>query len=189
MNSEAPREKRQKYLGIMKQELTHIEHIAGELLALGKPQAINLKYVDLRKTLVDVVDLLTTFAVMRNVQILTVFPEDIPLLKCDENQLKQVFINIAKNGIESMEQGDLTIRLLADATNIYVEIEDQGKGISFESLAMMGSPFYTTKVEGIGLGRTISQRIIADYQGHLDVQSEPGHGTRMTVCLPLATTN
>jgi len=105
---------------------------------------------------------------------------------CNQNELKQVFINLLKNGIESMPSGG---KLLVRTENvrdhkIRICIVDEGVGIPKEALARIGEPFYTTKEKGTGLGLMICYQIIETLQGTLRFESEPGAGTTVEIVLP-----
>ena len=175
-----------KYLEVMESELGRIEMIVSELLVLAKPQAKVLKRRRIEEILGDVLTLSETQAILHNVQIESEFSE-LPAIDCDENHLKQVFINFIKNAIEAMPGGG-TLRLeasLLDQNQMRIRVQDQGKGIPREHLTRLGEPFYTTKTKGTGLGLMISKRIIEDHKGRLEISSEVGRGTTVDVYLPV----
>jgi signal transduction histidine kinase len=106
-------------------------------------------------------------------------------IKGDENQLKQVFLNILRNAVEAMKNGgELKVRLELSNDNLLINIEDTGSGIPEENLEKIFTPFFTTKSKGTGLGLALSQQIIAAHGGRIDVQSNPGEGTAFTITLP-----
>lgn len=108
-------------------------------------------------------------------------------LGCNPNQLKQVFINIIKNGIESMpDGGKLTIQAWQDENNaVIIEMVDEGCGMTKETLTKIGTPFYTTKQDGTGLGMMVSHKIIESHNGTIDIDSEVNVGTKIKIRLPL----
>ncbi|KEO84841.1 PAS domain-containing sensor histidine kinase [Tumebacillus flagellatus] len=176
-----------KYLDVMESELERIEMIVSELLVLAKPQASVFKRRRIEAILQDVLTLSETQAILHNVQIQPEFAEGLPEIDCDENQMKQVFINFIKNAIEAMPGGG-TLRMfasLAGQTHIRVRVQDEGTGIPKEQLAHIGEPFYTTKTKGTGLGFMISKKIIEGHNGRLEIASEVGVGTIVDVHLPL----
>ncbi|MEO0185181.1 MAG: ATP-binding protein [candidate division WOR-3 bacterium] len=120
---------------------------------------------------------------------------NLPLIKCDENQISTVISNLMENAIESMEgKGILNVRTAlvekidADPAKIkrYVEIriEDTGKGMSEEQIKNLFKPFYTTKKNGTGLGLVISQKIIEVHRGKIEISSKISVGTAITILLP-----
>ena len=108
----------------------------------------------------------------------------------DAQQIQQVFLNILLNAIQAMPRGGtLTLRTVPEPpgppwTGVRVEIADMGDGIPAEYLHRIFDPFFTTKEGGTGLGLSVSRRIIAAHGGELSVESEEGHGARLTVRLP-----
>lgn len=112
------------------------------------------------------------------------------MVEGDPNQLKQVFINLMRNGIEAMQPGGvLRVLLWEDGGRARVQISDQGSGMPPEALARIGEPFFTTKEQGTGLGVMVSKRMVADHGGDLLIESEEGRGTTVTVLLPAAKSN
>ncbi|MCY9666046.1 PAS domain S-box protein [Paenibacillus alginolyticus] len=175
-----------EYFQIMLTELDRINYIVSEFLVIAKPQAVCFEMKDLRKILLDVISLLDTQAILSDVQIHTVFDPDIPLINCEENQLKQVVINILKNAIEAMTEGGIIeIIMSVDDNKIVIRFIDQGCGISEDRIGMLGEPFYTTKENGTGLGLMVSQKIIEAHHGSLTIKSQIDKGTTVDLILPL----
>lgn len=178
---------KRNYISIMTMELERIEQIVSELLILAKPQAAEFQVTALHTVLGDVVMLLETQAIMSNVQIEMHSEPGIFLVEGIGNQLKQVFINLLKNGIEAMQNGG-TIRIatgLMEDGLVWTSVQDEGGGIPADMLARMGEPFYTTKTKGTGLGLMMSYKIIENHQGKLVYESEVGVGTTVRVGLPV----
>jgi two-component system sporulation sensor kinase A len=179
---------KEQYLTIMKSELTRIEQIISELLMLAKPQAVTYKKRSLEPIIYDVISLLESQANLSGVQIMLNLPSTLPMVHCEENQLKQIFINVIKNGMEAMPKGGL-IQIDAyteDPGQVVLVFQDQGSGMPAEKLSRLGEPFFTTKEKGSGLGLMISQKIINEHGGFMHFSSEPGQGTTVTVLLPAA---
>jgi len=110
---------------------------------------------------------------------------DIPRTKCNIGQLNQVFMNLIINASQSMGKGDIWIKTWRDDKNIYIRIRDNGKGIPEDIISKIFDPFFTTKDSGTGFGLSISYRIIKDHDGEIQVISEVGEGTSMTVRIPI----
>ncbi|WP_025026978.1 ATP-binding protein [Caldalkalibacillus mannanilyticus] len=180
-------ESKEEYFQIMRDELDRIELILSELLMLAKPQATLFQEKDIRTILLQVVTLLESQALLNNVLIQTLFA-DTPLpCYCDEHQIKQVFINMMKNGIESMTNGGLfLIETVKEKEFMMIRFIDHGKGISADLIQKIGEPFYTTKERGTGLGLMVSYKIIESHGGSIRIQSEVGKGTTFEVLLPLS---
>lgn len=182
----SPQDVQTRYCGIMRDELQRIGTIVDGLLFLAKPQTLSFSLTDIREKLTEVVALLATQAALCNVQIITDFRAGVPSIWCEGNQMKQVFINIVTNGIESMPDGG-TLTIWAEATERHITIafRDEGIGIAQETLKRLGDPFYTTKEQGTGLGLVVSRNIIHSHQGRLHIDSELGAGTTVYIQLPL----
>jgi two-component system sporulation sensor kinase A len=119
------------------------------------------------------------------VNIVTHFPSATSLIPCEEYQIKQVFINIIKNGMEAMPSGGiLSIAVVEDDQNVLVRVTDQGHGIPEELLPRLGELFYSTKETGTGLGLLVSSKIIRDHGGTLEITSKLGKGTTVMITLP-----
>ncbi|MBP1964461.1 PAS domain-containing sensor histidine kinase [Paenibacillus aceris] len=177
----------QYYFQIMLSELDRINDIVSEFMVIAKPQAVNYEMKDIRKIVDDVMSLLDTQAILNNVQIHTEIAAGIPAIKCEENQLKQVFINILKNAIEAMpDGGNIVIALETDDNKIRIRFIDEGCGISEERIVLLGEPFYTTKEKGTGLGLMVCHKIIEAHRGHLEIKSVIDKGTTVEILLPIS---
>jgi signal transduction histidine kinase len=115
----------------------------------------------------------------------------LPALNADGGQLYQVFLNLALNAIQAMPSGGaLTIATRESAYEgkrmAAISFSDTGVGISRENLRRIFEPFFSTRKGGTGLGMSISHRIVRDHGGRIDVTSVPGHGTTITVLLPVS---
>lgn len=177
------------YLNIMLSELDRINLIVSEFLVFAKPQADRYQEADLYDLMNDITVLLDSEAHIHNVQMITDLEPGIPPLRCEANQLKQVLVNVMKNGMEAMpDGGELTLELIQESErNILIRIIDQGIGIPEEDLARLGEPFFTRKAEGNGLGLMISQQIIQHHKGNIQYSSTTGEGTCVEIRIPLAT--
>ncbi|WP_223869533.1 ATP-binding protein [Paenibacillus sabuli] len=171
---------------LMLSELDRINLIVSEFLILAKPQASKFEQKDIRFILGDVISLLDSEAHLCNIIFETRFTEERCVLACEENQLKQVFINVLKNAIEAMPRGGLIqIEIGRQGPQmLMVTIADEGTGMPESMMAQLGSPFFTGKEAGTGLGIMVSQRIIHMHRGTLDIRSEEGVGTTVTIMLP-----
>lgn len=176
----------EEYFDIVLSELERINLIVGEFLVLAKPTNIVFKEKDLKMLLRDVVMLINTQAIINNVQILVELDLNLPMIACEENQLKQVFINILKNAIEAMPNGGIIEIKVKEVENNKISIcfIDQGVGIPEDRIQTLGEPFYTTKEKGTGLGLMTSYRIIESHNGELRISSKVGEGTTIEVTLP-----
>jgi two-component system, sporulation sensor kinase A len=175
------------YFEIMESELERINFIVNEFLMLGKPQVMNFRQKNVSDLLKDVMTLLESQAILNNVKMISEFEPNLPLLYCDENQLKQVFINIIKNAIEAMPNGGkVKIQAKKKENNLVIRFIDQGSGIPKDRIAKLGEPFYSTKEKGTGLGLMVSFKIIEAHKGRIKIESEVGQGTTVDLSFPIS---
>jgi two-component system sporulation sensor kinase A len=176
----------EEYFNLVLSELERINLIVGEFLVLAKPTAVVFKEKEIKSLLKDVMTLTNTQAIMNNIQIFVEFESDVPMIVCEENQLKQVFINILKNSIEAMPNGGIIeVKVKVKEKNkVSICFIDQGSGIPEDRMPTIGEPFYTTKEKGTGLGLMISYKIIESHDGELKISSKINEGTTVEVILP-----
>ncbi|WP_238996743.1 sensor histidine kinase [Paenibacillus pinistramenti] len=176
-----------RHVDIMLSELDRINLIVSEFLILAKPQASHFQDKDIRYVLGDVISLLDSEAHLHGIEFVSDFSKDPVIVHCEENQLKQVFINILKNAMEAMPRGGgIGLKVIKEGGQALIGIIDEGEGIPFEKISKLGEPFYTSKEKGTGLGLMISQRIIETHRGTFNINSMVGWGTMVTITLPLA---
>ena len=168
-------------------ELARIETITSELLSLGKPQAVQLTRTNLQDLIEYTVDLLSPQALMNNIQFNCHYEENPIFVTCEQNQIKQVCLNILKNAMEAMKEvGDINISLKKISENeCVISFQDQGCGIPEELLPRLGEPFYSLKEKGTGLGLMICHKIIKQHNGSITYKSKLNEGTLIEIKLPL----
>jgi len=175
----------QEFFEIMRREIDRIELITNEFLILAKPQAKSYSYLSIDTILTGFIPLVETQAKMSNIDINMQIDEDLPVIYCDGNQIKQVFLNVIKNAMEAMSSGGLiTFTVKKKEGYLQILIEDQGCGIPRERLVRIGEPFYSTKEKGTGLGLMIIFNIIKEHKGSIEIRSEVNIGTQVEICLP-----
>jgi PAS domain S-box-containing protein len=168
-------------------ELERIETITSELLSLAKPQAVRLTSTDLQELIKYTVEFLTPQALLNNIEFISSYEGLAFPIRCEKNQMKQVFLNILKNAIESMpDGGEIHISLRKEAEDeCLISVQDQGCGIPEELFPRLGQPFYSLKEKGTGLGLMISYKIIKQHHGSITFQSKVNEGTLIEIRLPL----
>ncbi|MBU5445163.1 PAS domain-containing sensor histidine kinase [Paenibacillus sp. MSJ-34] len=178
----------QDFYSIMLTELDRINFIVNEFMTIAKPQAVKFEPRYIPDVIHSVVMLVELQAILNNVQIVMDVKKGIPLVECDENQFKQVFINLLKNAIEAMDNGGtVTVHIRKGRLNqVHIRIVDQGPGIDEERIGRLGEPFFTTKESGTGLGLVVSCRIIEAHGGTISFSSKLNRGTTVDIVLPPA---
>lgn len=176
------------YNELLLSELDRIETITSELLTLGKPQAVQLNRTNIKDLIDNTMDLLSPQAHMNNIQLTLKVENDGFFVTCEKNQLKQVFLNIIKNGMESMKEGgEIEIEVCKGSyDDCLISFQDQGCGIPEEILPKLGEPFYSLKEKGTGLGLMICHKIIKQHHGTITYKSKVGEGTLVEISLPLS---
>lgn len=171
---------------IIDTEIDRIETIASELLVLGKPISVEIKKSNVKKLLSNVCTLMASLANMENAIINLEDIDNNLFIEYNQEQMKQVFINIIKNSIEALENGGIvSIQAIVNSEHVVVTIKDNGKGIPDYIKNKLGEPFYSTKEKGTGLGLMVCYNIIEQHHGTIDFISEEGVGTIFTINLPL----
>lgn len=176
---------RLEYLEIILDEIDRVNQIVEEFMVLAKPKSVKLETKNIIPVIKTVLSLVEFDARKRNVSLNFESVHDLILVRCDENRLKQVFLNFVKNGMEAMPNGgSITVKSELKEEHVQISIEDTGVGIPPEKLKKLGEPFYTTKKKGNGLGLMVSFKIIEGHNGRVFVESEVNKGTTFNILLP-----
>jgi len=159
--------------------------ITHRLLGFARRIEIKTEWLDLNDVIKESTSFLEKEMLYRNIYISYRLP-DLSKIQSDKGQLEQVFLNILTNALSAVEDyGKITISSWEDKLSVYVSIEDNGHGISEESLLHIFEPFFTTKKDkGTGLGLSISFGIINKLGGNLRAESIEGEGSKFTLTLP-----
>ena len=184
----------QRLMDIAIREATRLDDIITEFLQYARPPALNVKEADLNKVLAETLDLVQHEARTRTkIAIETALAEGALPGQIDQDQMKQVFWNLAANAFDAMPRGGrLTIATGCrrvdvagrKADVVEISFHDTGEGIPKQNLDKIFLPFFTTKAHGSGLGLAAVHRIVDLHGGWIKVESEENQGTRFVVCLP-----
>lgn len=177
----------QEYLDLMLDEVERINFIVSEFIILSKPHLNQFLLKDPGELLEDTLRALQPQSHMSGVRLEAVIERNLPRMLCEENLVKQVFLNIIKNGMEAMPEGGV-MRIDVESEGeerIRYRFTDHGIGIPPDMLRRLGEPFLTSKKNGTGLGIMVSQQIIANHKGRLHISSELGQGTCVEIVFPV----
>jgi two-component system sporulation sensor kinase C len=181
-------EKQPQYTRIMLEEIDRINEIVNELLLLAKPKAAAFEPRCVDRLVDDTLTLLRGQALLHDIELSSMCDANAvgARVMCDENKLKQVFINLVKNAIEAMQadKGTIEIRITREQEWVVVSVTDQGCGMPQELLEVVGKPFLSTKEGGTGLGLMVCGSIMAEHKGSIQFESAEGEGTTVEVHLP-----
>ena len=181
-------------MDIVVRESERLNETIKSFLAYARPQRFALARLDIRRVVQDAALLLRNSAEVREHHTVAVdVPAEPVWCEADENQIRQVIWNLATNGLKAMPQGGRLLLTAATAKDgsgaTLLTVEDQGRGIPPEDLDLIFQPFHSTFEKGTGLGLAIVHRIVTDYNGAINVSSQVGAGTVVTVRLPIRGTN
>lgn len=168
-------------------EVARLDLILSKFLRALRPSAPDLAPCDLREVLQNSLRVMKTDIEEHRIRVSVDYPQNLPKIQGDAQQLQQVFFNLIKNAVQAMKDGGaLDIRLSADDRDLSIAFRDTGSGISKDFFRQMFQPFQTAKPNGNGIGLTIVQRIVQDHGGRIDVASKAGEGACFTLVFPLA---
>ncbi|MBT2661435.1 ATP-binding protein [Bacillus sp. ISL-45] len=172
------------FISISLQELDRTQTIIDNFLSLAKPNTGTMAKINLSELLKETIDFMRSYSHLANTELVAAIDKDL-CIKGDAHEIRQVFINILKNGIEAMPAGgSIYIIAKVDRENVRIQFRDEGVGMNKEQLGRLGHPYYSTKEKGTGLGMMISFDIIQRMRGKINVESEEGKGTTFTILLP-----
>ncbi|MCQ6280265.1 GAF domain-containing protein [Bacillus sp. EB600] len=161
------------YINLMVEELDRANSIITEFLSMGNTRTSDLQMLDLNSIIRDITPLITIDATNQN-KLIQVDTKTIPKLLLNRNEIRQLLINLYRNGLEAMNQEKvLTIRTYKDDDCVVLAVRDQGKGIKPEVLEKLGTPFFTTKDNGTGLGLGVCYAIAARHNAKIEIQTGP----------------
>ncbi|NPV27597.1 MAG: PAS domain-containing sensor histidine kinase [Firmicutes bacterium] len=159
---------KEAYIEILMAEIERINTILEDFLHLAKPSRTRRTINSYEEIILEIKRLFESEAVLKNIQVMCCIEPDLPLVKLDREQIKQVLINVVKNAFEAMPDGGrLEIKVNYNRENnlVRTRIKDTGEGIGQESLNKIFDTFFTTKKGGIGLGLGMSKQIIKKHGG------------------------
>lgn len=173
------------YVDTMLKELEYAQTIINDYLSLAKPQTETLQVVEVNKEILNVTDLLASMANSQS-SCFKLNLNQILYTKINPIEFKQVLVNLMKNAIESMNDtgGLITINLLQENEYALIEIIDTGIGMSQETIEKLGTPFYSLKERGTGIGLTVCFNIIEKFKGKIKVSSKENEGSIFRIYLP-----
>jgi two-component system, NtrC family, sensor kinase len=181
-----------KHLGFIENEAKRCGDIVKGLLDFSRKDQNDFEPRHLHEILMETFDLMTHSMKVANVNFLSDFSARSDMIFCSPNQIKQVCVAILVNAQEAVpENGEVTIRTSnPDEDHVRIDFSDTGTGISEEDLPHIFEPFFSTKekTNGIGLGLAIVHGIIQNHKGKIDVKSERGKGTTISISLSLLKT-
>lgn len=159
------------YYSLMIEELDRVNEIIKEFLSIARNKPAILKRQNLNAIVEALTPLITADATNAD-KYLKLELEDVPDLLLNEKEIRQLILNLCRNGLEAMPAvGCLTIRTYRDGKKVVLSIQDQGEGITSEVIKSLGTPFFTTKDSGTGLGLAICYSIAERHNAKINIQT------------------
>ncbi len=181
MNKDLEGKRFNEYIEVAMDEMDRAEGVISDFLAFAKPNIEKQEVVNVANTVESVSKMISSYAIMQNILIIHQLDPGCYLFT-DKAKLTQVLINIMKNGIEAMPTGGTLISKVYRAKDkVIIEITDTGVGMTKDEVSRLGTPFYSLKYKGTGLGLMISYKFIEVMGGKISVHSEKGKGTTFTL--------
>ncbi|WP_227872370.1 ATP-binding protein [Paenibacillus albus] len=182
---ELPADKRENLTEVALHELSTAINIISDYLTFAKPQNAKMMPLDLEVELQQVLSVLTPYANMQQVTLTVTIDANEPILG-DSQQFRQCIINLVKNCIEASSNGSVHIAVLVDRETVIMRIQDTGCGMSEDQIQRLGSPYYSTKEKGTGLGTMVAFSIIRAMNGSIHVESVVDKGSLFKISFPIA---
>jgi len=183
-------ELRERFLQLtesIRETVERCSSITHRLLGFARRMDAEIEIVDVNQTVLEVYGFLEKEAFHRDIEVRLDLADDLPRVASDRGQLQQVFLNILNNAFSAVDDGGQVIITSRehDEESVAVSIQDNGIGMSKETMRYIFEPFFSTrKTAGTGLGLSITYGLVVKLGGHIDVESTEGQGTTFTVYLP-----
>ena len=169
-------------------EVDRLNNIVGNLLSLARPAESNPEEIDICREIERCVNFIETKARSQNIKLQMDFEQDLPKLRFDQAELRQVLLNVMMNGLQSMPEGGLLLikaSRIAGSDRMLIQVGDEGPGIPADLRHKVFDPFFTTKAGGTGLGLAICNSIVKRYNGEIWIEQTKGGGTEVKISLPV----
>ncbi|MBA4188889.1 MAG: two-component sensor histidine kinase [Planctomycetaceae bacterium] len=185
---QTPRERRAlDRVNRLQGECQKLVDLASDFMRFARVQDLTTEPTPLDAVVSRMVDFLSPTARQQKVEINWYPASDLPLVNLDRDLFELCLLNLMLNAEQAMPDGGmLTLMASRDGDAVCLDVIDTGQGIPAEQLPKVFRPFHTTKANGHGLGLATTRKIVLAHRGTIDVQSEPGRGTKFTIRLPAA---
>jgi signal transduction histidine kinase len=166
-----------KYADLIIKELDRTNELVTQFLFLAREKSVNRTSQNLNTIIKELIPLIAADAAGLGQEVNSNL-KNVPDLSLDENEIRQLIVNLSRNGLQAMKSGGvLTIKTYPEADTVVLAVQDQGPGIPDDALDKLGTPFFTTKKQGTGLGLAICYRIADRHNAVITVQTGPGGST------------
>jgi two-component system NtrC family sensor kinase len=169
------------------------DNIVKGLLSFSREISLKREETDIGPLLDETLSFIDQPLSQKKIHVIKKYAPDLPILIMDSSQIKQVFVNLFMNALEAMQEGGILgirtelVKNETDQAYVKIVVSDTGEGIPEDRIRRIFDPFFTTKKteRNTGLGLSITKGIIDKHYGTIDIESEPGRGTRVMIELPV----
>lgn len=189
---ETPGRELRSSLANMKEEITRLNRLVNDFLAVGRQTPPQVAPCNLKPVVEQAARLVEKQANAQDIRIVNALPVDLPVLQADAGQLKTCFLNILTNSVQAMPNGGsifIEARPIQNGNRepgVQLSFRDTGPGIREEDREKIFTPYFSTKATGFGLGLAITKKIVEDHGGRVFVSGNNGPGAEMVLELPLS---
>ncbi|MEK8127666.1 ATP-binding protein [Paenibacillus filicis] len=177
--------KHKMYLETSLAELGRAEYVINDFLNYAKPQLEKPDTLSVADLFEQIQHSVSSLACLHQVEVVIEVTEKL-WIQADPFKVRQALVNILKNSIEaSIAGGKVSLRACRESDRVHIQVSDAGEGMTTEQLTRLGTPFYSTKNNGTGLGLMVAFRIIQAIGGHVEYTSKQGKGTDAIISLPM----
>lgn len=175
-----------KYLDVVDEEIERLNKIVVDFLFAVRPLKFEFAPLDMNSVVASLAEFLSEELARAGMVLTLELAETLPLIQGDERFIRQMLVNLVKNAMAAMTSGGI-IHISTWSANdiVYMTVEDTGSGIPEDVIHKIFEPYFTTKVDGTGLGLTMTYKVVKEHGGDIRVQSELGKGTCFTISLPI----
>jgi signal transduction histidine kinase len=182
-------EESDEILSLIENEMERLNKLTDDFLSFAKPSQLRKTKINLHHLLDEILSLFSNDqSISPGIVFHRSFSHDVPSLLLDKDRIKQVFINIIMNSVQSIAlNGTITIqtRYKEKDNEVEVKFADTGTGIPEDVISQTFQPFFTTRDKGLGLGLNIIYKIVKEHGGYILLSSKEGHGTEMKLSFPV----
>lgn len=183
--SEPERSQAQALLSAIASEIERLTTVTESYLKMARLPRPSLRDADLNQLVGDLFSMLREEMKAHKIEVELDLASPAPHALVDPGQLRQGMLNIVRNGREAMpDGGKMRIRTARDNGSAVIEVADEGEGIPADAVDRVFEPFYSTKTNGTGLGLSLTQQIVSEHGGSIEIAANAPRGTRVMVVLP-----
>jgi signal transduction histidine kinase len=169
---------------VVLKESERLEKTLSNVMDFSRSSKFIMEFNNINEVIEDTYDLLRNLFQERRIKFKMALSENLPLVKSDFNQMKQVMLNLLQNAIDATPpEGTVEVTTESDDDTLVIRVIDTGTGINRDDLMHVFEPFFTTKVTGVGLGLSITKKIVTDHNGEITAFNREGGGAEFRITL------